>query len=111
MVALAALVAVPIISVLINGFGMETEIFIVDRLLLIFGILFFGIIFYAGIIDPVIGCMNAIIDRILCIAETSLARIFVCSALLPLLIPHRHRTDRHRTCQKGACLERNSSRR
>jgi CitMHS family citrate-Mg2+:H+ or citrate-Ca2+:H+ symporter len=87
MTPLTALVAVPILTSLIGGFGLNTAGFMVDGIrsvapvagMFIFAILYFGIVSDAGMLDP-------IVDRILAAAGSSPPRIMVGTALLALLV-------------------------
>src|SRR5439155_11145658 len=84
---LVALIAVPILAALAGGFGLGTSKFIVDGIkaiapvagMFVFAILFFGIMFDAGLMDP-------IIDRILRVVGTHPPFIVMGAALLALLI-------------------------
>jgi CitMHS family citrate-Mg2+:H+ or citrate-Ca2+:H+ symporter len=84
---LIALIAVPIVSALIGGFGLTTGTFIVRGIqniapvagMFIFAILYFGIMTDAGMLDP-------IIDRILRAVGRKPTRIVMGTALLALLV-------------------------
>jgi CitMHS family citrate-Mg2+:H+ or citrate-Ca2+:H+ symporter len=84
---LVALIAVPIITALAGGFGLETSKFIIAGIrsiaptagMFVFAIIFFGVVTDAGMMDP-------IIDRILRVVGTKPARITVGTTLLALLI-------------------------
>src|ERR1700761_9363522 len=84
---LMALILIPILASLIGGFGWDTSKFIVSGLqslapvvgMFVFAILFFGIVSDAGMLDP-------IIDRILAIVGTRPSRIVPGTPLLALLI-------------------------
>lgn len=63
--AMAALIAVPLASALLMGFGLEISKFIVDGIrsvaptavMFIFAIIFFGVVFDAGMFDPIINAI------------------------------------------------------
>ncbi|PPK88414.1 CitMHS family citrate-Mg2+:H+ or citrate-Ca2+:H+ symporter [Neolewinella xylanilytica] len=82
-----ALVAVPVTTALLGGFGWEISAFITDGLttiaptavMFVFAILFFGIMTDAGTFEPVIG-------RLLRAAGNDPARITVVTALLAMLV-------------------------
>ncbi|WP_116107579.1 CitMHS family transporter [Lewinella sp. IMCC34191] len=82
-----ALVAVPVITALLGGFGWEISAFITDGIvtiaptavMFIFAILFFGIMTDAGTFEPVI-------KRLLRAAGNDPARVTVVSALLAMLV-------------------------
>jgi CitMHS family citrate-Mg2+:H+ or citrate-Ca2+:H+ symporter len=84
---LVALIAVPVVTALIGGFGLETGKFMVSGIrsiapvagMFVFAIIFFGVVTDAGMLDP-------IIDRILRTVGTRPTRIAMGSALLALLI-------------------------
>src|SRR6476469_1442102 len=87
MTPLAALIAVPVLSALIGGFGLKTAGFIVQGIqsvsavagMFIFAILYFGIMTDAGMLDP-------IIDRILTTVGSYPPRIVAGTALLALVV-------------------------
>lgn len=87
MTPLAALIAVPVLSALIGGFGLQTADFIVHGIrsvspvagMFIFAIVYFGIMTDAGMLDP-------IVDRILAAVGSSPPRIVAGTALLALLV-------------------------
>ena len=87
MTPLTALIAVPVLSALIGGFGLKTAAFIVDGIqsvaavagMFIFAIVFFGVMTDAGMLDP-------LIDRILAAVGSSPPRIVMGTALLALLV-------------------------
>ena len=87
MTPLAALIAVPVLSALIGGFGLRTAGFIVHGIqsvspvagMFIFAIVYFGIMTDAGMLDP-------IVDRILAAVGSSPPRIVAGTALLALLV-------------------------
>ena len=82
-----ALIAVPVVTALIGGFGLEIGGFITSGIqsiattavMFIFAILFFGIMTDAGTFDP-------LISRLLRAAGNDPARITVVSALLAMLV-------------------------
>ena len=82
-----ALVAVPVITALLGGFGWEIAGFVTDGMesiaptavMFIFAILFFGIMMDAGTFEPVI-------RRLLSLAGNDPARITVVSAVLAMLV-------------------------
>ncbi|HSH16043.1 MAG TPA: citrate:proton symporter [Verrucomicrobiae bacterium] len=84
---LTALIAVPVVTALIGGFGLETGSFIVAGIrnvapiagMFIFAILFFGIVSDAGMFDP-------IIQRILNAVGKSPPRIVLGTALLAAVV-------------------------
>ena len=84
---LSALISVPIVAALVSGFGFRTATFIVKGIesvssvvgMLIFAIVFFGIVTDAGMLDP-------IITRILLMMRGRPTRILMGTALLALLI-------------------------
>jgi CitMHS family citrate-Mg2+:H+ or citrate-Ca2+:H+ symporter len=84
---LVALIAVPVATSLIAGFGLETGTFIMQGLkniapvvgMFVFAILFFGIVTDAGVLDP-------IIQRVLRIAAGRPSRVVLGTAVLTLLI-------------------------
>ena len=87
MTPLGALIAVPVLSALIGGFGLKTAGFIVHGIqsvsavagMFIFAIVYFGIMTDAGMLDP-------IVDRILAAVGSSPPRIVAGTALLALLV-------------------------
>ncbi len=87
MTPLAALIAVPVVSALIAGFGLQTAVFMVHGIqsvsavagMFIFAIVYFGIITDAGMLDP-------IVDRILAAVGSNPSRIVAGTALLALLV-------------------------
>lgn len=87
MTPLAALIAVPVLSALIGGFGLQTAGFIVHGIqsvsavagMFIFAIVYFGIMTDAGMLDP-------IVDRILAAVGSNPPRIVAGTALLALLV-------------------------
>jgi CitMHS family citrate-Mg2+:H+ or citrate-Ca2+:H+ symporter len=87
MTPLGALIAVPVLTSLVGGFGVKTATFMVRGIqdvaavagMFIFAILYFGIMTDAGLLDP-------IIDRILAAAGSSPVRIVIGTALLALLV-------------------------
>jgi len=84
---LIALILIPIIAALIGGFGWDTSKFIVSGIqslapvvgMLVFAILFFGVMTDAGMLDP-------IIDWILRTVGTKPTRIVMGTTLLALLV-------------------------
>ncbi len=86
MTPLTALIAVPVLSALIGGFGLQTA-FIVRGIqsvsavagMFIFAIVYFGIMTDAGMLDP-------IVDRILAAVGSNPPRIVAGTALLALLV-------------------------
>ncbi len=84
---LVALIAVPVTTSLIAGFGLETGAFMMQGLaniapvvgMFVFAILFFGIVTDAGILDP-------IIHRVLRISAGRPSRLVLGTAVLTLLI-------------------------
>ena len=87
MTPLSALIAVPVASALIGGFGAKTAGFMVKGIqgvagvagMFIFAILYFGIMTDAGMLDP-------IIDRILRTVGSNPVRIVMGTSLLALLV-------------------------
>lgn len=87
MSALVALIAIPALTALIGGFGLEIGTFITDGIkaiapvagMLVFAILFFGILTDAGMLDP-------IVNRILKIVGTHPARITLGTAVLAAIV-------------------------
>jgi len=87
MTPLAALIAVPVLSALIGGFGLKTAGFMVHGIqsvsavagMFIFAVVYFGIMTDAGMLDPVVG-------RILAAVGSSPPRIVAGTALLALLV-------------------------
>jgi CitMHS family citrate-Mg2+:H+ or citrate-Ca2+:H+ symporter len=87
MTPLAALIAVPVLSALIGGFGLKTAGFMVHGIqsvsavagMFIFAIVYFGVMTDAGMLDP-------IVDRILAAVGSDPPRIVVGTALLALLV-------------------------
>jgi citrate-Mg2+:H+ or citrate-Ca2+:H+ symporter, CitMHS family len=87
MTPLAALIAVPVATALVGGFGLKTAAFMLHGIqsvsgvagMFIFAILYFGIMTDAGMLEPVI-------DAILRMAGSSPPRIVVGTALLALLV-------------------------
>lgn len=87
MTPLSALIAIPVVSALLAGFGARTAGFMLHGIqgvagvagMFIFAILFFGIMTDAGMLDP-------IIDRILRTVGTNPPRIVVGTSLLALLV-------------------------
>jgi CitMHS family citrate-Mg2+:H+ or citrate-Ca2+:H+ symporter len=87
MTPLGALIAVPVLSALIGGFGLKTAGFIVHGVqsvsavagMFIFAIVYFGIMTDAGMLDP-------IVDRILAAVGSNPPRIVAGTALLALLV-------------------------
>ena len=87
MTPLSALIAIPVASALLAGFGVKTATFILHGIqsvagvagMFIFAILFFGIMTDAGMLDP-------IIDRILRTVGSNPVRIVIGTALLALLV-------------------------
>ena len=87
MTPLTALIAVPVLSALIGGFGLQTAGFIVRGIqsvsavagMFIFAIVYFGIMTDAGMLDP-------IVDRILAAVGSNPPRIVAGTALLALLV-------------------------
>jgi citrate-Mg2+:H+ or citrate-Ca2+:H+ symporter, CitMHS family len=87
MTPLSALIAIPVASALIGGFGAKTAGFMLHGIqgvagvagMFIFAILFFGIMTDAGMLDPVI-------DGILRAVGSNPARIVVGTSLLALLV-------------------------
>ena len=85
--AMTGLIAVPVVSSLLGGFGGQTAVFMVHGIasvssvagMFIFAILYFGIMTDAGMLDP-------IIDRILRTVGTNPARIVTGTSLLALLV-------------------------
>lgn len=87
MTPLAALIAVPVLSALIGGFGLQTAGFIVRGIqsvsavagMFIFAIVYFGIMTDAGMLDP-------IVNGILAAVGSNPPRIVAGTALLALLV-------------------------
>ena len=87
MTPLAALIAVPVLSALIGGFGLQTAGFIVLGIqsvsavagMFIFAIVYFGIMTDAGMLDP-------LVDGILAAVGSNPPRIVAGTALLALLV-------------------------
>jgi citrate-Mg2+:H+ or citrate-Ca2+:H+ symporter, CitMHS family len=87
MTPLAALIAVPVATALVGGFGLKTAGFMLHGVqsvsgvagMFIFAILYFGIMTDAGMLEPVI-------DTILRMAGSSPPRIVAGTALLALLV-------------------------
>jgi CitMHS family citrate-Mg2+:H+ or citrate-Ca2+:H+ symporter len=87
MTPLAALVAVPVLSAMIGGFGLQTAGFIVHGIqsvsavagMFIFAIVYFGIMTDAGMLDP-------LVDGILSAVGSNPPRIVAGTALLALLV-------------------------
>ena len=87
MTPLAALIAVPVLSALSAGFGLQTAGFIVHGIqsvstvagMFIFAIVYFGIMTDAGMLDP-------IVDSILAAVGSNPPRIVAGTALLALLV-------------------------
>ena len=87
MTPLAALIAIPVLSAVIGGFGLKTAGFIVHGVqsvsavagMFIFAIVYFGIMTDAGMLEP-------IIDRILLIVGSDPRRIVAGTAFLALLV-------------------------
>lgn len=87
MAPLTALIAIPVVSALVGGFGLKIAPFMVHGIqsvagvagMFIFAILYFGIMTDAGMLDP-------IIDGILRIAGTNPVRIVMGTSLLALLV-------------------------
>ena len=85
--ALVALIAVPVVTALVGGFGLQIGPFVVSGIqqtapvaaMFVFAILYFGVMTDAGVLDP-------IVDRILRAAGTRPTRIVTASALLALLV-------------------------
>lgn len=85
--SLAGLVAVPVASALVGGFGLKTAGLMAHRIQLvtlvasmfIFAIPYFGVMNDAGVLDP-------IVDRLLSAVGSSPPRIAVGAALLALLV-------------------------
>jgi CitMHS family citrate-Mg2+:H+ or citrate-Ca2+:H+ symporter len=84
---LVALIAVPAVTALLAGFGLDIGQFVVAGLqqtasvaaMFVFAILYFGVMTDAGMLDP-------IVDRILRAVGTKPTRIVMGSALLALLV-------------------------
>src|SRR5690349_13578239 len=84
---LVALIVVPVAAALIGGFGAQTGGFIIDGVtkiapmaaMFIFAIVFFGVMTDAGLLDPIIA-------RVLAVVGEKPTRIVVGSALLALLV-------------------------
>jgi len=84
---LVALIVIPVTAALVGGFGLDTGKFVLAGLqslagvvgMFVFAILFFGIVSDAGMLDP-------IIDRILAMVGTRPTRIVPGTTLLALLI-------------------------
>src|ERR1035437_4432826 len=84
---MVALIAIPVVSALIGGFGFGINKFIINGVknmapiigMFIFAIMFFGIVTDAGMLDP-------IINRILKTVGTKPARVTVGTTLLALII-------------------------
>lgn len=84
---LVALIAVPVATAAVAGFGLRIGPFAVSGIqqtapvaaMFVFAILYFGVMTDAGVLDP-------IVDRILAAAGTRPTRIVVASALLALLV-------------------------
>jgi len=87
MTPLSALIAIPVVSALLAGFGAKTASFMLHGIqgvagvagMFIFAILFFGVMTDAGMLDP-------IIDRILRTVGSNPARIVMGTSLLALLV-------------------------
>ena len=87
MTPLAALIAVPVLSAMIGGFGLQTAGFIVHGIqsvsavagMFIFAIVYFGIMTDAGMLDP-------LVDGILSAVGSNPPRIVAGTALLALLV-------------------------
>lgn len=87
MSALVALIAIPALTALVGGFGLEIGTFITDGIkaiapvagMLLFAILFFGILTDAGMLDP-------IVNRILKLVGTHPARITLGTAVLAAIV-------------------------
>jgi CitMHS family citrate-Mg2+:H+ or citrate-Ca2+:H+ symporter len=85
--ALVALIAVPVVTAVAGGFGLQIGPFVVSGIqqtapvaaMFVFAILYFGVMTDAGVLDP-------IVDRILRAAGTRPTRIVTASALLALLV-------------------------
>ncbi len=87
MTPLTALIAVPLVAALAGGFGLRTAGFMVRGIqsvspvagMFIFAIVYFGIMMDAGMLDP-------LVDRILAVVGGSPQRIVAGTALLALLV-------------------------
>ncbi len=87
MSALVALIAIPTLTALAGGFGLEIGNFITDGIkaiapiagMLLFAILFFGVLTDAGMLDPIVG-------GILKIVGTHPARITLGTAVLAAIV-------------------------
>ena len=87
MTPLSALIAIPVVSALVGGFGTKTATFMLHGVqsvagvagMFIFAIIFFGIMTDAGMLDP-------IIDLILRTVGSNPTRIVIGTSLLALLV-------------------------
>ncbi len=87
MTPLSALIAVPVVASLVGGFGVKTAAFMVQGIqsvagvagMFVFAILYFGIMTDAGMLDP-------IIDRILAVVGSNPTRIVMGTSLLALMV-------------------------
>ncbi|WP_183555650.1 CitMHS family transporter [Massilia aurea] len=87
MSALVALIAIPVLTALIGGFGAEIGTYITNGIkaiapiagMLVFAILFFGVLTDAGMLDP-------IVNRILKIVGNHPARITLGTAVLAAIV-------------------------
>lgn len=87
MSALVALIAIPTLTALVGGFGADIGTFITDGIkaiapiagMLLFAILFFGVLTDAGMLDPIVG-------GILKIVGTHPARITLGTAVLAAIV-------------------------
>ncbi len=84
---LVALISIPAVASVVGGFGLSTATFMVTGVekvapvaaMFVFAILYFGVMTDAGMLDP-------IIDKILAVVRLSPPRIVVGTALLALLV-------------------------
>ena len=107
MTPLTALIAVPVLSALIGGFGLQTAGFIVHGIqsvsavagMFIFAIAYFGIMTDAGMLDP-------IVDRILAAVGSNPPRIVVWYGASRVARPsrwlRRRHVSGHHTCDAAA---------
>jgi len=87
MTPLTALIAVPVVASFVGGFGLKTAAFMVQGIqgvagvagMFVFAILYFGVMTDAGMLDP-------IIDRILAVVGSNPTRIVIGTSLLALLV-------------------------
>ena len=87
MTPLTALIGVPVVASFVGGFGLKTAAFMVQGIqgvagvagMFVFAILYFGVMTDAGMLDP-------IIDRILAVVGSNPTRIVIGTSLLALLV-------------------------